>query len=208
VNPALPPIRYAAIKFIMYTIAAVPLGCASSSCTTAAFADAIRAIMCKRFGLPANFDFDAYKDTLTLEGKLLRQHMIDCGTAGRKHDPDYWVKQAILPHYGPLATGMRKRVVVSDFRFRNEFFAAAEHMKVAPVTVRLFRLGVPVTNAGIESEHNLDDFSTDLLCVSSLTAFDACCQCMPQYKQYTYVGTETWFGACCDPAVRFGGNKK
>jgi hypothetical protein len=143
---------------------------------TGAFADAIKSRV--RFDLGYLGDFEKDKDTLFIGGKLLRQHLIDTGATGRAWNQGYWVNQLLLAHANA------KRLIVSDFRFKNEYYYAP----ATPFTVRLFRSDVPVPAPDIGSEHDLDQFRTNAVLVPSERDFEQCCDYFPMYSSYEHCG--------------------
>jgi hypothetical protein len=153
-----------------------------------AFADAIRKIVSDAFGLGPNYDFDANKDATTINGRLVRQHLIDVGTDGRHIDPEYWAKLAFVPFFSET-DDKRKMVVCTDWRFRSEMTALVDGAHAPITTIRLFRNDVPVPDWLIQSEHDLDTMSTHILCVphDGVSYTEACIR-WPVYKSYTLVG--------------------
>lgn len=149
-----------------------------------AFADELRRTVAWGLGLPINYDFEAKKDTDLVAGKLVRQHLIDLGAAGRAVDPAYWAKVAMAPLYDTTITP----AICTDWRFVSEHLLAVKDGNVHPVTVRLYRSDVPVPARSIESEHDLDAVATDYLLVPPhVGEFHAAARMWPQYRGYQRV---------------------
>jgi hypothetical protein len=151
-----------------------------------AFADAIRNIVSASLGLGDGFDYEKHKDSMVIREKTIRMHLIDAGTAGRKIDPNYWVKEALAPTFG-----MGKNAVVcSDWRFVNEFNACTNHpVNVNGTSVRLFRPDVPVPAIDINSEHDLDGYKTDYLLIPKPSDFEIATKTFEGlYDEYILMG--------------------
>jgi hypothetical protein len=145
-----------------------------------AFADPIRDMLSKKYLFVADFDWRAYKDTLIMPGgKVLRQHMIELGGAGRTKEPGYWAKRALLP----VATGILDRAIVSDHRFPDEA-TGVKSVLGDPMTVMLFRKDVPVPPSSMASEHALDNTPPYVLLVPSEEDFNECIRMLPNLSHY------------------------
>ena len=87
-----------------------------------AFADGIRRIVAEGLRLGAGYDFEENKDRVEVNGKTLRQHMIDVGSAGRRIDPAFWTKDAFRAFF--CRGNVKPTVVVcTDWRFSLELTA-------------------------------------------------------------------------------------
>jgi len=140
------------------------------------FAASLKKTVVQNLGLPEDFDVEANKDTYMIEGKLLRQHLIEYAFQMRQIDQAFFVKEALRDMNGDC--------IVSDFRFIDEYEFIAAHVKVPVTTIRLFRSSVEVPPPHIISEHDLDEFETDVLLVSSDQSYDIACDHFPQYRSY------------------------
>jgi hypothetical protein len=140
------------------------------------FAEAIKDITRSVLHLSQDFDFETQKDLPCHQASAygfntLRDVLIYIGMQGRKMDPEYWVKRALLPHF--VYSGYdAKYVICSDFRFKNEYTIFSSlgpqiFAKPLVITLRVFRRSVPIPAAEIESEHNLDNFKTDITMVAA-----------------------------------------
>ena len=89
---------------------------------------------------------------------LYRHILIDRGNYMRSIDPDYWLKAMI----GDLRSDHIN--VITDWRFLNEvnlghYIDGAKSI----TTVRVHRANIPIPPLTLGSEHELDDYRTDLL---------------------------------------------
>lgn len=154
---------------------------------TTAFADELRRIVSNTLSLDAFFDFETNKDTKKIDGKLVRQHLIDAVSEGRAIDPAYWTKRAFLKFFEE-AGREAKRVVCTDWRFINELKSAID-AGMSITTVRLYRSIVPVPPENIESEHDLDSIDTDYLLVPDKHNFKEACKNWEFYSGYVLLGS-------------------
>jgi len=155
------------------------------SITRIGLADQLKKDVLQQLDLPLDFDIDAHKDTLVIQGKLLRSHFIDHGADMRNVDQNYWCIQAFdrrnlsYPH------------MVTDWRFPNELryveaLLASQRMQ-PPTTIRVFRKKVPIPAANIESEHSLDAVMTNFVLISNIEDYSALLERFPQYRNHKFV---------------------
>ena len=161
---------------------------------TTAFADGIKNVFLEQHGLPSDYNFDIHKDTTMVDGKLVRQHLIDIGQWGRNIDTAYWMKRALGQYVSskncqvPDACG--SVVICTDLRFKSELKAIEETFCDVPHTIlRIFRSTVPVPDMHIESEHDLDALVTEYLLVPMVTDYKDACTLWPQYSDHLCIGT-------------------
>jgi hypothetical protein len=147
-----------------------------------AFADELKRIVSKGLGLAPNYDYDANKDTTFINGKLVRQYLIDVGTKGRSIDTEIWVKLAVAP-----LLSNKYPILCTDWRFPEEYKAIEKH-NIIPLTIRVFRSSVPIPPQTAPAEHNIDHISTDYLVVSTQQCFDKACEIWKWYKTYVPIG--------------------
>ena len=143
------------------------------------FAEPIRNIIATHYSFPSGFDWDANKDSMLLEGKLLRKHMIEIGTLGREIDPGYWANRLIVD---AIREDEPLRLIVADHRFPEE--ASAISTISYPYQVRLFREAVPMPQRGDKSETSLDNCPATWLAVPTKDEFEQCKWCLPVYRNY------------------------
>lgn len=153
--------------------------------TRIAQADPIKAHVNSRHNLPKDFDYEANKNKVlpSLDGQRLRDLYIEFGTQMRNININYWAK---LAHYS-IALSPTEIVDVTDFRFPNEYeYILSKHNRT--VTTRIFRSEVRIPNSNVESEHALDNFTTNFLLVSSWSEFQIALNKFPQYNTHVYIG--------------------
>ncbi|HHV13986.1 MAG TPA: hypothetical protein GXX75_27340 [Clostridiales bacterium] len=97
--------------------------------------------------------WDGEKDE---RGRALLQEL---GMAGRKYDPDIWVKLVIEK----MEKEKPENIVITDCRFRNEFDAlvkfAEEHgYEVVPILIKRARAGLPDNLGEHPSEKEFESF--------------------------------------------------
>ena len=121
--------------------------------------------------------YESVKDTLIVEGKLLRQHYIDYGAKRRAKDIDYWLK----------AANVKPGDYIADWRFMNELYFCRTRFPV--LTTRLLRSETTHTDKSITSEHSLDQVQTDYLFVIAQSGeFVKASKAFPQYAGYQAIG--------------------
>lgn len=154
-----------------------------------AFADELRRTVRRVLQLGEHYDFEKGKDTDVVAGKLVRQHLLDLGKAGRTVDLSHWSKLALVPFYrhADASAPVIATAICTDWRFTAERMVAVRDGQVRSVTVRLYRSAVPVPAALAESEHDLDGATTDYLLVPDARQFASAVEMWPQYATYERV---------------------
>lgn len=142
-----------------------------------AFADSLKRET-KRQYPQLNLYNDSSKDTpiQDLQGLTPRDLYIKIAKEKRDIDPDYWVKES-------HKNFPRGSVMVTDHRYPNEY----EYLhRLYPdiTTIRVFRKEVPIPPFTMTSEHQLDNFYTDFVLVSSEEDFVELTNILPQYSTY------------------------
>lgn len=140
---------------------------------TVALADPVREVAFNLLKLPSTYEYDKHKDDPMPEhnNRSVRDYLIRIGQIGRKIDPGYWVKRVVMPYYVEYGEH-RKEIIISDLRFRSEL-KAMDDGEIWPLTIRLYRMDVPTPAGNIESEHDLDSLTTEILLVPEKRDFDA-----------------------------------
>ncbi len=161
----------------------------------AAFADALKGDSFPFLGLPGTYiDYEAVKNTLevtpagTEVKKILRQYYIEYGAMRRKEDIHFWPKRVLGPH---IRADSKEHTDVTDFRFLSEEVYTAEATKAVGMTydtMRVYRSDVKVADKSVQSEHELDDFQTTYLFVTSAEEFVRAVTVFPQYATYMLRG--------------------
>lgn len=99
----------------------------------------------------------------------------------RQHDPTYWVRSAFLQFAGA------SEIVVTDFRYPNEFEFLKRMSTLDVTTIRLFRKDAGIPDATLSSEYTLANFTTDYLLVPTKNyeqELEAALQVFPQYVDF------------------------
>lgn len=149
------------------------------------FADKLRQEVNQILNLTDNFDYETFKETIVRkftsgeftgdDGKTYRDFLIEHGGFRRSQDVNYWVKQVL-----PMVT---EESMITDWRFVNELLYLQSNLDLIK-TIRLFRSEVPIPSMNIDSEHNLDNTTTDFLLVTNEEEFVKACEVFPQYKNF------------------------
>ena len=123
------------------------------------------------------FTKQSCKDVL----RSARDIYIEWGAFRRSQDIDYWCKAA----FNNVPNDSTTVCVVTDWRYHNEAKYVIDTFSDV-VTVRIYRSDVPEPDADIDSEHNLDDYQTDLLLIQNDIEgeFERVVEKFPQYIQY------------------------
>lgn len=121
-----------------------------------AFADELKSEASALFHLDrASLDTQEGKDSVILTGsksKTVRSILIEHGRMRRRQNVDYWVKKVLERMRG------YNKVVITDWRFPNEYLALSEHAYVQ--TWRINRWAYPPIID--ETETSLDNFPFDI----------------------------------------------
>lgn len=165
-----------------------------------AFADALKKESSEEYNIPAfvsDDDKEIKQFTHPKTGELVsaRDIYIEWGAIRREQNVDYWCEKALYEiNYDNsvanvwLDLGMTKIphcvYVVTDWRFPNEMHYFNKHSLHPVKTARVFRSEVPIPNMNIDSEHGLDNTTTDYLLVKDDNEFEKACKIFPQYRGY------------------------
>lgn len=177
------------VKNFLYAIA--PQALNQPQYQRVAFADALKVEIMKRYNIPAEPMGLEEKNKIQFKNEnnkdvSFRDLCIHWALVRRSEDPDYWAKKALEPLKGST------KVVFTDWRFLNEYSVVKEKYPQV-ITARIFRSGVEIPNESIKSEHELDDFTTDILILpknvnSTLAEVNASLEGaiaqFPQYKNF------------------------
>lgn len=128
-----------------------------------AFADSLKEEASEEYNIPLvvpDVDKDIkqfvhYKSEATVSA---RDIYLEWGAIRRTQDPDYWCKAA----FKKVSLNEKINCVVTDWRYRNEATHVLNNYQNV-TTVRLWRSDVPEPPAHIDSEHDLDNYRTDIL---------------------------------------------
>ncbi len=110
-----------------------------------------------------------------------RDIYIEHGTYRRNQDIDYWCKKACES----IDNSSETLYLVTDWRFNNEVEYMSKFSQNL-FTMRLYRSDVPEPDIHIASEHNLDNYQTDLLLLPDNypDEFQKAIKRFPQYTLY------------------------
>lgn len=109
----------------------------------------------------------------------LRDLYIMYSSKFKEIDINYWCKQVNIDH--------SHHYVLTDFRFPHEYqYAIDNYHDMDLATLRVYRSQVVEPPANMDTEHNLDEFQTTFLAVTSQCEFEIAVQRFPQYQNYTY----------------------
>lgn len=151
-----------------------------------AFADSLKREASDKYGIPlfipdSDKDIKQFKHYKTGELVSARDIYIEWGKIRRAEDPDYWCRDAL----SSIKLIEDVAYVITDCRFTNEIDYTCKHFSDV-VTVRLYCSDVPEPPLDIESEHNLDNYQTDLLLLPDEVEgeFDRAVKRFPQYQGY------------------------
>lgn len=167
-----------------------------------AFADALKCEASEEYGIPLIIS-DTEKDVKQFKhyksGKIVsaRDIYIEWGTIKRNEDIDYWCKALINDFYAlncssdefkeeySISKDPRVTCVVTDWRFENEVkYVLTTFSDV--ITIRVYRSDVPIPDANIDSEHDLNKYPTDILLIQDGIEgeFEKAVELFPQYHDY------------------------
>lgn len=145
------------------------------------FAGEVKREVMGALGLDSEFDLEKNKDVYLVEGKPIRQHLIDYAESKKVNDKYYWSTLA-FKNIDIKETD----VVVSDWRFMSEFEYVSK-LNTDIVTIRVFRKDVPIPDKNINSEHELDSFKTDYVLIPLFDTekeIGSLLDVFPQYADY------------------------
>lgn len=164
------------------------------------FADLLKQEVADIYNIPAvisddDKDSKVYTHYQTGEIVSARDIYIEWGTFRRAQDPNYWCGK-VLEHLTPEIT-----TVVTDWRFQNEIVYAQNNIQRilfgnngeqsncrAVCTLRVYRSEIPEPDMSVTSEHDLDDYPTDILLVKDVDDFQLAVKRFGQYKDYIMTG--------------------
>jgi hypothetical protein len=155
-----------------------------------AFADALKLEASVEYNIPAiipdeDKDLKQFVHPQTQELVSARDIYIEWGSIRRSQDPDYWCKAV----FKSLIVDEETSIIVTDWRFHNECRYTIETFENT-ITCRIYRSDVPEPDAQIESEHQLDSYTTDVLLIRSDDdlEFERAINKFPQYREYIPTG--------------------
>jgi len=149
------------------------------------FADRLKEEASPVYGIPVSVpeeekDVKQFVHYQTGHAVSARDIWIEWGAIRRAQDKDYWCK--LINPSADVCT------IVTDWRFPNEGQFIKDQHDAETRTVRLYRSGVAIPEASIESERALDQYETDFLLVPVGDILHALSH-FPQYFTYEYLGT-------------------
>jgi hypothetical protein len=155
------------------------------------FADTLKKEASVEYGIPlviSDSDKDVKQFTHHQTGAIVsaRDIYIEWGAIRRSQDPDYWCKVA----FDAIEDTTSTVCVVTDWRFPNEAEYVIRNFSEV-VSARVYRSEVPEPPSNIESEHALDNYSTDFLLIQDglEEEFEKAVKRFPQYCNYVPCGT-------------------
>lgn len=126
---------------------------------------------------------DSNKDnTIVINNKLVspRDLYIEHARKMKEIDIDYWCKKALSQYINT-----DKRIIVTDFRLLDEYQYITNNFSNV-VTMRIFTSSVPIPDKNINTEHNLNNFTTDYLVLRE-NEFNNTVKLFPQYNNYKLI---------------------
>jgi dephospho-CoA kinase len=127
--------------------------------TRYAFADALKKYVAKKYGisLALMYSQEGKNSIVCIDNTAvtIRELLISEATAQRKIDPDIWANILVEQ----IQSKAVDRVVISDFRFTNEWEVLRKNFSKKIQTIWVMRPGMDVSVNF--SEHQLDDFIFD-----------------------------------------------
>ena len=146
-----------------------------------AFADDVKALVCTYLGLaeaPTGTDKDSVQYTAP-DGRIgtFRYFCICIAEDARKMEPTFWAKKVCRRAIHGLNYNY------TDFRKMEELIEAIKTHDVV-YTTRIYRSSVPIPPNTAISEHDLHNFKTDFLVLTSFLDFNAAVELYPQYKKF------------------------
>jgi hypothetical protein len=152
-----------------------------------AFAKILKRESSEVYGIPlvvpdAEKDVAQFTHYRTHETVSARDIYIEWGAIRRAQDPNYWCKK-VCETFAPV-NGIS--YMITDWRFRNEI-EYVQSVTNGVTSVRIYRSDVPVPDFDIPSEHDLDEYPTDLLLLKDHNSSDEFRRALilfPQYQDY------------------------
>lgn len=162
-----------------------------------AFADTLKEEASEVYGIPKYID-DEDKDIKqfvhykTKELVSARDIYIEWGAYRKSQNINYWCQLALssvplnIQNFNIKSTNRGTydvNYVITDFRFEHEAdYSKSNYDNV--ITIRVYRSDVPIPDKNIDSEHNLDKYSTEFLLVTDDNEFKKALELFPQYTNY------------------------
>lgn len=148
------------------------------------FADKLKLEASEEYNIPKRIpdqdkDLKQFIHPQTKELVSARDIYIEWGSIRRTQDIDYWCKEACK------GIDTKKMYLVTDWRFQNEAEFLCNNYQNS-TTIRIYRSEVPEPDLNIESEHNLDNYCSDLLLLQddNPEEFAKALKRFPQYILY------------------------
>lgn len=125
-------------------------------------------------------DLESHKDDkdIKIGGNLysFRDILLDQGMKVRKEDPDYFTNHVVHSSIS------QDKIALTDWRFPREYELLSQ--KYDTITIRVFRSSCPIPKDE-ETEISLNQFVTDILCLSCLDDLELACTLFSrEYNSY------------------------
>lgn len=154
------------------------------------FADKLKQEASEQYNIPliipdAEKDIKQFKHYKTGQLVSARDIYIEWGSYRRSQNINYWCQAA----FDNITKDSDDICIVTDWRFKNEVQYVLDAFNNV-TTVRLYRSDVQVPDINIASEHELDNYQTDLLLIRDNVEdeFQKAVTLFPQYKDYIPYG--------------------
>lgn len=110
-----------------------------------------------------------------------RDIYIDYAKSMKEKDINYWVKRAIFN------LDINCSNIITDWRFQHEYDYMIENSKNI-LTIRIFNFEKVIPCKNVESEHDLDNFSTDFLIIpfEQIENLENIYKIFPNYSEYKF----------------------
>ena len=169
----------------IYKIPSVISNCDTSLVTRKAFADELKKEVSEIYKIPSdihNCDKDKkifihYKNGTSVSARDL---YIEWANIRLEQDPDYW-SDKVLKNIDPDRLN-----IITDWRFHHELNYISKY-DLNIMTARVYRSEVAEPDSSITSEHDLDNYTTDILFVRDEQEFEIAKKRFPQYSDYKYI---------------------
>jgi hypothetical protein len=138
-----------------------------------AFADPLKKYVISKYNIDNINNKEEYRHLLIKEGQ-----------EAKKYYPHYWTEQSLLN------CGYCDNIFITDWRFMNEYeyisdvFIPTTKPSTKLITVRVARSSNINTNYDDETEHSLDNVTTDFLIVSKDDDINKITEVFPQYRNF------------------------
>lgn len=136
-----------------------------------AFATILKLFVSKKFDIPLTYTLTQEGKKKIINGKTIRDLLIETAQLFRKDDPDYFAKQIVTQ-----INTTSDPIIISDFRYPNEYEFLKKYFEIKTVNV------VRDINNGIDdlSEIQLDSFNFDYTVYNNYSTIN---------ELYDYLGT-------------------